>query len=80
MSKFLRFVKSEPMLPIVVAALIPAVFFWKTNQPAGNWIIAALVVWTVIDIVRTMIEDIKHGHAGVDILAVMAYGLFRGGD
>lgn len=34
MSKFLRFVKSEPMLPIVVAALIPAVFFWKTNQPA----------------------------------------------
>lgn len=72
MSKFLRFVKSEPMLPIVVAALIPAVFFWKTNQPAGNWIIAALVVWTVIDIVRTMIEDIKNGHAGVDILAVMA--------
>ncbi|KFI53131.1 heavy metal translocating P-type ATPase [Bifidobacterium callitrichos DSM 23973] len=38
----------------------------------GQWIVVALVAYTVVDTVRGMIDDIRHGQVGVDLLAVMA--------
>lgn len=38
----------------------------------GQWIIIVLVLVIVTDTVRGMIDDIRHGQVGVDLLAVMA--------
>ena len=38
----------------------------------GQWIVVLLVAYTVVDTVRGMIDDIRHGQVGVDLLAVMA--------
>ncbi|PST48476.1 heavy metal translocating P-type ATPase [Bifidobacterium callitrichos] len=38
----------------------------------GQWVVVALVAYTVVDTVRGMIDDIRHGQVGVDLLAVMA--------
>lgn len=38
----------------------------------GQWITIVLVLIIVIDTVRGMIDDLRHGQVGVDLLAVMA--------
>lgn len=38
----------------------------------GQWIIIVLVLVIVADTIRGMIDDIRHGQVGVDLLAVMA--------
>ncbi|MBW3093497.1 heavy metal translocating P-type ATPase [Bifidobacterium sp. 82T10] len=38
----------------------------------GQWLIIALVLIVVFDTVRGMIDDIRHGQIGVDLLAVVA--------
>ncbi|KFI88067.1 heavy metal translocating P-type ATPase [Bifidobacterium reuteri DSM 23975] len=38
----------------------------------GQWIVIVLVLVIVADTVRGMIDDIRHGQVGVDLLAVMA--------
>ena len=38
----------------------------------GQWLIIALVAIIVIDTVRGMIDDLRHGQVGVDLLAVVA--------
>lgn len=42
------------------------------NPGVGQWLIIVLVVVVVIDTVRGMINDIRHGQVGVDLLAVVA--------
>ena len=46
--------------------------FWFVDPSIGQWIVIVLVAYTVIDTLRGMIDDIRHGHVGVDILAVVA--------
>ncbi|PWG67085.1 heavy metal translocating P-type ATPase [Bifidobacterium callitrichidarum] len=38
----------------------------------GQWLVIALVLVIVTDTVRGMIDDLRHGQVGVDLLAVMA--------
>ncbi|MFD0704475.1 heavy metal translocating P-type ATPase [Alloscardovia venturai] len=69
-------VHDVPMLFVTLAVLIPLVILSMPSMKAYAWlrlwIVAVLVLVTVIDTVRGMIEDIKHGHVGLDVLAVVA--------
>lgn len=49
-------------------------FGWLSafNPGAGRWIVIALVAYTIVVTVRGMIDDLRHGHVGVDLLAVVA--------
>ena len=42
------------------------------NPGFGQWLVIALVLIIVIDTVRGMIDDLRHGQVGVDVLAVVA--------
>ena len=74
--------KLVPMLPIVIISALPIALlwdfrpwnrpFWFVDPSIGQWIVIVLVAYTVIDTLHGMIDDIRHGHVGVDILAVVA--------
>ncbi|MBM6696165.1 HAD-IC family P-type ATPase [Bifidobacterium pullorum subsp. saeculare] len=82
MHKILNVCKLVPMLPIVIVSALPIALlwdfrpwnkpFWFVDPSIGQWIVIVLVAYTVIDTLRGMIDDIRHGHVGVDILAVVA--------
>lgn len=67
---------SDAARPVDGAAFDPMLWHaqaWKLGGPSvGQWLVVALVLYTVVDAVRGMIEDLRHGHLGVDILAVIA--------
>ena len=46
--------------------------FGPFNPGVGQWIVIALVVYTIVVTVIGMIDDLRHGHVGVDLLAVIA--------
>lgn len=84
-TKILDICKLVPMLPVVVIAAIPLALLgdWRPwgNAMAipvlgtpgfGQWLVIALVLVIVIDTVRGMIDDLRHGQVGVDVLAVVA--------
>ncbi|MBT1160680.1 MULTISPECIES: heavy metal translocating P-type ATPase [Bifidobacterium] len=82
----LRICRMVPMLPIVIVAAIPLALLgeWRPvglsfvrlsvlgDPGVGQWLIIALVLIVVFDTVRGMIDDIRHGQVGVDLLAVVA--------
>ncbi|KAB8286913.1 ATPase [Bifidobacterium ramosum] len=82
----LRICRLVPMLPIVIVAAIPLTLLgeWRPvglssvrlpvlgGPGVGQWLIIALVLIVVFDTVRGMIDDIRHGQVGVDLLAVVA--------
>ena len=80
--RMLNVCKLVPMLPIVIVSALPIALlwdfrpwdkpFWFVDPSIGQWIVIVLVAYTVIDTLRGMIDDIRHGHVGVDILAVVA--------
>lgn len=49
-------------------------FGWLSafNPGVGQWVVIALVAYTIVVTVRGMIDDLRHGHVGVDLLAVVA--------
>lgn len=49
-------------------------FGWLSafNPGVGQWIVIALVAYTIVVTARSMIDDLRHGHVGVDLLAVVA--------
>ena len=84
-TKILDICKLVPMLPVVVIAAIPLALLgdWRPwgnamaipvlGDPGfGQWLVIALVLVIVIDTVRGMIDDLRHGQVGVDVLAVVA--------
>lgn len=84
-TKILDICRLVPMLPVVVIAAIPLALLgdWRPwgnamaipvlgNPGFGQWLVIALVLIIVIDTVRGMIDDLRHGQAGVDVLAVVA--------
>lgn len=42
------------------------------NPGVGQWIVITLVAYTIVVTVHGMIDDLRHGHVGVDLLAVVA--------
>ncbi len=84
-TKILDICKLVPMFPVVVIAAIPLALLgdWRPwgnamaipvlgNPGFGQWLVIALVLIIVIDTVRGMIDDLRHGQVGVDLLAVVA--------
>ena len=84
-TKILDICKLVPMLPVVVIAAIPLALLgdWRPwgnamaipvlgNPGFGQWLVIALVLIIVADTVRGMIDDLRHGQVGVDLLAVVA--------
>ena len=83
-TKILDICKLVPMLPVVIAAIPLALLGdWRPwgnamaipvlgNPGFGQWLVIALVLVIVIDTVRGMIDDLRHGQVGVDVLAVVA--------
>ena len=84
-TKILDICKLVPMLPVVVIAAIPLALLgdWRPwgnamaipvlgNPGFGQWLVIALVLIIVIDTVRGMIDALRHGQVGVDVLAVVA--------
>ncbi len=84
-TKILDICKLVPMLPVVVIAAIPLALLgdWRPwgnamaipvlgNPGFGQWLVIALALIIVIDTVRGMIDDLRHGQVGVDVLAVVA--------
>ena len=81
-TKLFQACKLVPMLPITVLAAIPVAllwnarpwnhFFWSVNPSIGQWIVIAMVVYTAFDSLKGMIEDIRKGYVGVDVLVIVA--------
>ncbi|WP_335341935.1 heavy metal translocating P-type ATPase [Bifidobacterium moraviense] len=42
------------------------------NPSVGQWIVIALVVYTVVSTLLGMIDDVRNGQVGIDLLAVLA--------
>ena len=87
MCRIIALCKEVPLLPITILAAIPLALLgawrpWETagvslafgpfNPGVGQWIVIALVVYTIVVTVIGMIDDLRHGHVGVDLLAVIA--------
>ena len=84
-TKILGICRLVPMLPVVVIAAAPLALLgdWRPwgaaiaipvlgNPGFGQWLVIALVLIIVVDTVRGMIDDLRHGQVGVDLLAVVA--------
>ena len=81
-TKLFQACRLVPMLPITVLAAIPMAllwttrpwkhFFWSVNPSLGQWIVIVLVVYTVFDSLKGMIDDIRKGYVGVDVLVIVA--------
>lgn len=87
MRRIISICKEVPLLPIAIIAAIPlallgswrpweaagvSLTFGPFNPGVGQWIVIALVVYTIVATVIGMIDDLRHGHVGVDLLAVIA--------
>ena len=87
MRRIIALCKEVPLLPITILAAIPLALLgawrpWETagvslafgpfNPGVGQWIVIALDVYTIVVTVIGMIDDLRHGHVGVDLLAVIA--------
>lgn len=81
-NKAVEVCKLVPMLPIAIVAAIPVAAmwdlrpwgepFWIVDPSLGQWIVILLVAYTLVCTIRGMIDDIRQGHVGVDVLAVVA--------
>ncbi|MDT7511682.1 heavy metal translocating P-type ATPase [Bifidobacterium sp. H6bp9] len=72
MSKILGFAKKVPMLWVVLICGLAMGLLWHPYRQAAQWLVAALVAVSLVDTLKGMIDDVRHGHVGVDILAVVA--------
>ena len=87
MRRIISICKEVPLLPIAIIAASPlallgswrpweaagvSLTFGPFNPGVGQWIVIALVVYTIVVTVIGMIDDLRHGHVGVDLLAVIA--------
>ena len=93
MRRIISICKEVPLLPIAIIAAIPlallgswrpweaagvSLTFGPFNPGVGQWIVIALVVYTIVVTVIGMIDDLRHGHVGVDLLAVIAIEMLAG--
>ncbi len=85
MRRIIDLCKRVPLLPITIIAAIPLALLgsWRPwgvgvvqlgpfDPGVGQWIVIALVLYTIIVTVRGMIDDLRNGQVGVDLLAVVA--------
>lgn len=80
--RILGICREVPLLPIVILAAIPLALIptWRPwgnfevpfDPGVGQWITIVLVIWTIIMSIQGIAEELKEGHVGVDLLAVVA--------
>ncbi|MEE0654054.1 heavy metal translocating P-type ATPase [uncultured Bifidobacterium sp.] len=82
MRKIIDLCKEVPLLPLSLLAAIPLALIpdWRPwghihaafDPGVGQWIVILFVAWTIYTSIREMIDSIRHGHVGVDLLAIVA--------
>ncbi|PXY89389.1 heavy metal translocating P-type ATPase [Bifidobacterium asteroides] len=72
MSRILGFAKKVPMLWVVLVCGLVMGLLWHPYRQAAQWLVAVLVAVSLVDTLKGMIDDVRQGHVGVDILAVVA--------
>ena len=72
MSRILGFAKKVPMLWVVLICGLVMGLLWHPYRQAAQWLVAVLVAVSLVDTLKGMIDDVRQGHVGVDILAVVA--------
>lgn len=60
------------MLWAVLACGLAMGLLWHPYRQAAQWLVAVLVAVSLVDTLKGMIDDVRQGHVGVDILAVVA--------
>lgn len=68
----IRFIKRSPMPFVVLVVGAVNAVLWSTSTQVAIWIFLALTAYAVIDALVGIVRDIRHGHVGVDILAIIA--------
>ncbi len=68
----LRFFSGSPMLVVSAAVGILCGILWPHARLVAVWIFLALSLYTLVDEIISIVNDFRHGHAGADILAVVA--------
>ena len=64
--------KQVPMLPVVILSAIPIALCWTPYPRVSHIIVIAIVAICLFETVIGMIHDIREGHVGLDVLAVIA--------
>ncbi|RBP99604.1 heavy metal translocating P-type ATPase [Bifidobacterium xylocopae] len=72
MKEALAFARHVPLLVVTIVCGAVMGLLWGSYQPVAHWIVTILVAVALVDTLRGMIDDVRHGHVGVDILAVVA--------
>lgn len=82
MRRIIDLCKRVPLLPVTIISALPIALLWNfrpwghslgsLDPSLGQYLIIALVAYTVVDTIIGMVDDLRHGHVGVDILAVIA--------
>lgn len=72
MKRILSCATKVPMLWLVLACGLAMGLLWHPHPEIAQWVVTVLVAISLIDTLRGMIDDVRHGHVGVDILAVVA--------
>lgn len=82
MNRIIDLCRRVPLLPVVIILAFPLAVWgqyrpwgqldWPFDPGLGELLVVVFVIYTVIDTLRGMIDDIRNGHVGVDILAVVA--------
>lgn len=67
-----RFIKRSPMPFIVLFIGAINGVLWAQHPQVATWIFLALTAYSVIDALMGIVRDIRRGHVGVDILAIIA--------
>jgi heavy metal translocating P-type ATPase len=73
LSKMVRFFKEYKQLAFVVVTFLLALLLYLTDyRTAANWVLGVSALINVIPLVWNMIEDVRSGKYGIDILAATA--------
>ncbi|OZG51220.1 ATPase [Pseudoscardovia radai] len=64
--------KQVPMLPVVILSAIPIALCWTPYPRVSHLIVIAIVAICLTETVIGMVRDIREGHVGLDVLAVIA--------
>ncbi|MCI1936222.1 MAG: heavy metal translocating P-type ATPase [Bifidobacteriaceae bacterium] len=60
----------KPFIVLIIGGVCGVL--WSGQQQVAIWIFLALTAYAVIDALLGIIQDIRHGHVGVDLLAIIA--------
>src|ERR1700679_3156670 len=73
MKKFLRFLRHYKLFSLAAIALIAGLILQFTGQQhIGHWVLGSVAAIEVLPLLWDMVQDIRSGSYGIDILAATA--------